>query len=724
MAKKKTVETPAPGTKDNPTFAKEVIPISATEYNNTYGRTAAIYYAQERALASVESGLKPGQRRLIYAAYMSGLSPQSKRKKSSALVANTSGTYHPHGDAGIYDTLVTLTRPFSRLRLFDSDSNFGANPGDVPAASRYTEVRLSEAGWEMVRDLKSDGVVPMMPNYDGTTTEPITLPVRFPAALVAGSSGIATGFRADIPAHNIQELVKVCKALLDNEDLTTDEMMKIMPGPDWGTAAMVIGDDSQIRQYYETGEGLLQVRSKIVALAPPNQKDVVVLKELVPGLGLSTQIHKIRDLILKKGGLKGIRGVENHSDKDNGMEVTFYLRRGVSQEEAIEQILSETQLEGTYKVLMYMLDRRRRPKLWSMKDALLEFLSMRDDVVYRRAESDLKKTKEKLFKSEAIEQVALHKEKAVKVIMDAEDNEEAAQALTFHLTIVPEQAEYILTLPLRRLTKADVISIQQEVKDLRSKISDLEETLSSEDKRKSIIQDELDEQLKIFSGPEHDRRTVLAHDIQPIVRKSVELSDDEKLALWKLDTMSGVLSDSGDKISKGEVVWAVYSDGRVKLFSGKGLPNKVTEKTISPDISNLVACGTLVPGKKRLCLVSTEGKVLMLDTSEDSTLNPQGIAGNGVAGMKLPSDVAVIAGFAVEDSDVVVTMSEDGWKAVSSEDVPTKGRGSQGVRVHTLRKGETTITQAFAGSNLTSGGESVTVSTRAQATNKGTIVLD
>lgn len=712
-AKKNT--TPIPGTEDNPRIAHEIYDTSIDSFIAQKVVPYFVYTVTDRAVPSVVDGLKKGQRRLLYSAYESGITPDAKPRKSARVVSDATGKYHPHGQTAMYDTLSTLAHTYGRLPLIQGMGSFGMNPGDPAASERYTEARLADAGMEVVRDMK-DKPVTMLRTYDGTNIEPEFLPSRFPVAPLTGSEGIAAGFSVTIPSHNPIEFLTLTRALLANPDLTTDKMMEIMPGPDWGTGASVIASRDAIATYYDTGSAHLTVRSRL-----DNIDGDVVLKEIAPGIGLRTVLGKIRDKI-RAGEITTLSGAEDHSDMDKGTHVVFTLKRGKKFDDAVRELYTTTELESTYAVNMVFTDRDNIPRTWGIRDVISQFLSLRDEVLIARSTAALETATTKLQRAEAVKSVVLDKDTTVRLITEAADRAAANTALANHFDLNDEQAHYVTSLALYRLTKADVVDAQREVDQLTADIDRLNKLINSSELRAKELDKELEDSITVFvKDGRYARKTRIDNNAQPTATPATRTDTTPQLHMWKLDTDLGLVSDSGSPIAEGDVIWAAFSDGRIKLFAGDGLPKRMAPTPIAPDVSDMVACGTLTPGDDRLLLVTSAGKVLALDTD---SINPQGKAGRGVAGIKLVDDSVLAAALTAREGDHLYTQSVDGWKITNTDDINSKGRGSQGVGVHKLRKDDPAVTSAAVAASFSSQGKQLSSTPPARATNRGTVELD
>lgn len=696
-------------------FAAEVDDVTVTEFIEKDNLKYMLYTVEDRAIPSVIDGLKPGQRRLLYSMYKDGVSPDAKTKKSSRLVSSATGQFHPHGDAAMYGTLVNLAVPYRRIQLIDGAGNFGQAPGATPAQDRYTEARLSVLGWALVDELK-DRTVPFQPTYDGVTEEPVYLSPSFPPLAMGGAEGMAEGYATNYPAHNPQEIMQLCLAVLNNPQLSDEEVLEIVPGPDWGTGGAVVGSAAEIAKYLATGKGKLTVRGSYSIDA---KRKEIVITEVPAGVTVTSIYESLREQV-RSGAIEGVKDVLEGSDMRNPIKLIVQAKRGVDLEGLAKEVLRKTNLETTFGANMVALDRNRVPRWWGLKEQIVEFLQLRDEILVRRCESRLEKLRAQLIKSQALAKVLLDKETTVQVVMQAEDEYEAAVQLGKVFGLSEEQGTYVANLALKRLSKSNVLDAQRQVERKEQEITELEELLSDKSARDVRIAQELRQVAQMLEGPQYKRRTKLLHDERPVAASAEVSKDDEKrrLAAWKLDADMGILSDRGQDIPEGSIVWCVFADGRVKLFDGAGLPKTIRSKTIAPDVGTLVACGVAQPGQ-HLILVSSEGKVLRVDMAK---INTQGLAGSGVAGMKLPEGVSVVTAAVAGDEDCLLTQSAQAWKVTGVSDIPVKGRGTAGVMVHKLRKGDEQVFAAEVASKEQSfivNGKKAKIQSRAAVTTKG-----
>jgi DNA gyrase subunit A len=690
-----------------------VLDQSADDYWNHYQLTFALYSVSDRAIPSAFDGLKPGQRRLLYQMYDSRLLPGNKPQKSSKVCSAVTGNLHPHGGASMYGAAALMAADFQRVKVIDGQGAFPRIQGDIPAADRYTEMRLSAPGAALTAEL-GDHAVPMAPTFDGEWIEPTVLPAQWPVLLCNGAVGIAEGWATKVPAHNPREVMAACRALLKTPNMTDDRLVKLIPGPDWGCGATVVGT-AGLRDYITTGRGALTVRGTVSV----DGKNCVIT-ELPPGVASNTVQERIRALV-DSGELSGVADMSDLTDRRNGLRIVVTAKRGHSAESIREQLLALTPLEGTFAASLVALDENRVPRWWSVRELIAAFLSLRDSVVLHRSEHRLEKVTARRHLVAGLLVIHLDIDAAVAVIRGSDTVDDARQGLQQRFGIDAEQADYVLGLQLRRLTKLDVIELRAEAEKLDAEFAELTELVTDPDARRVVIDKELVETAKLFKGPEFDRRTVLDSEATPVSAGDDDGPRERKVnAAWRLDDR-GVFSDSHGELLSAGLGWAVWTDGRVKFTTGSGLPFKIRDIPVAPDITGLLCSGVLAPGA-HLALVTRRGKVLRIDPA---AVNPQGAAGNGVAGVKLaagdPED-SVIAALPLTcgNGEAILSISEKGWKVTEVADIPVKGRGGAGVGFHPFVNGEDALLSAsVSASGFVRGTRAVRAEKRAKASVKG-----
>ena len=463
-----------------------------------------------RALPDARDGLKPVQRRILFQMTEMGLRPDRGHVKSSRVVGDVMGKLHPHGDASIYDAMVRLTQDFMlRVPLIDGHGNFGSLD-DGPAAPRYTEARLQAAALAMTEGLDED-VVDFVPNYDNSMMQPEVLPSAFPNLLVNGASGIAVGMATNMAPHNLIEVVAAARHLLDNPDATLDDLMAFVPGPDLPTGGTIIGLEG-IREAYATGRGAFKTRARVSVEPITARKTGLVVTELPYLIGTERVIEKIKDGVNSKK-ISGISDVTDLTDRKHGMRLVIGLKTGFSPDAVLEQLYRLTPLEDNFSINNVALV-GGGPKTLGLKELLQVYLDHRLSVVTRRSEYRLSRRRERLHLVEGLLIAILDIDEVIQVIRQSDDSDQARARLIDVFELSEVQAEYILELRLRRLTKFSRIELETEADKLRAEIAQLEALLADAARIRTLVGDELEEVAERFGTP---RRTLLtqARTVQP-----------------------------------------------------------------------------------------------------------------------------------------------------------------------------------------------------------------
>ena len=462
-----------------------------------------------RALPDVRDGLKPVHRRILYAMNESGYTPNRPHMKSARTVGDVIGKYHPHGDSAVYDTMVRLAQPFSmRVPLVDGHGNFGSIDGDSAAAMRYTEARLDKAAMELLRDLDKE-TVDFQPNYDESLEEPKVLPARFPNLLVNGSNGIAVGMATNIPPHNLGETIDATCMMLDNPDITTEELMTALPGPDFPTGGIIMGKKG-ILDAYETGRGSLTVRAKCTIEDRKNGKSSIVVSEIPYQVNRKRLLEKLGELVRDKK-LPEISNIHDAADR-HGIDIVIDLKQNALPQVVLNKLYKHTQLQVGFGVIMLALV-DGVPRVLSLKEMLFYYIEHQKEVIERRTCFELKKAEERAHILDGYIIALDNIDEVIHIIRSSQTDKEAGARLTERFGLSKKQTDAILEMRLRRLTGLEREKIEQELADLREKIAYYKRVLEDEGLLKQIIKDELQEIKKKFGTP---RKTQLSGDAKDI----------------------------------------------------------------------------------------------------------------------------------------------------------------------------------------------------------------
>ncbi|MDO5034975.1 MAG: DNA topoisomerase IV subunit A [Actinomycetaceae bacterium] len=502
----------------------------------------SVIYA--RALPDARDGAKPVQRRILYQMAQMGLRPEKGHVKSQSVVGEVMGKLHPHGDAAIYDALVRLAQDFNlRVPLVDGHGNFGSLD-DGPAAARYTEARLAPAALDMVKDLHED-TVNFVPNYDNRLTQPEVLPSGFPNLIVNGASGIAVGMATNIAPHNLGEVVAATAHLIDNPDATVEDLMRYVPGPDFPEGGIIVGQDG-IEEAYRTGRGSFKVRAKMSVERVTPRKRGLVVTELPYMVGPERVIERIKDQVNAKR-LQGISNVTNLTDRHHGVRLVIEIKNGFNPEAVMAELYRLTPLEDSFSVnAVALVD--GRPRTLGLKEMLEVYLDHRYSVVRRRSEYRRAKALERLHLVEGLLIAILDIDDVIAIIRSSEDVEEARRRLMTAFDLDEIQADHILSLRLRKLTKFSRIELETEKAELEATIAELEEILGSDQVLRSVVQTELLEVSERLATPR--RTTLLSVDPSQIATASkaaVPLEIPDGPATVVLTPDGGLIRVEGDE---------------------------------------------------------------------------------------------------------------------------------------------------------------------------------
>ena len=466
-----------------------------------------------RALPDLRDGLKPVHRRIIYDMLENGLTPDKKHRKSATIVGDVMGKYHPHGDSSIYDAMVRMAQDFNyRYLLVDGHGNFGNIEYPRAAAYRYTESKLAKISMELVRDINKN-TVNFLPNYDDSTEEPEVLPSRFPNILVNGTMGIAVGMATNIPPHNLGEVIDGCIAYIDNPEITTEELMQHIKGPDFPTGGIILGN-SGIKKAYETGRGSITIRSK-ATIEEKNGRHYIVIEEVPYGVNTLDLKQKVADLVHNKV-LEGI--TDYHTDLKDGIKITITLKKDANPQVVLNNLYKHTAFQTTFGIIFLMLD-KQTPRTLGLKDIISKYVDYQQEVIIRRTQFELDKAEKRVHILEGYQIVFDNIDEVIKIIKESKADGEAKLKLMERFGLTEAQTDNILEMKLRRLTGLEREKIEEELNALKLEIERLRGILADNNKVLGIIKDEMTE-IKNKYGDE--RRT-------KIDMTAVDYIEDESL---------------------------------------------------------------------------------------------------------------------------------------------------------------------------------------------------
>ena len=662
-----------------------------------------------RALPDVRDGLKPVHRRILYAMNESGIFPNRPHKKSAWTVGEVIGKYHPHGDSAVYETMVRLAQWFSmRVPLVDGHGNFGNIDGDGAAAMRYTESRLAKPAMELLRDLQKD-TVDWQPNYDESLSEPSVLSARFPNLLVNGCNGIAVGMATNIPPHNLGEAIEAACMLIDNPDATTDELMQVMPGPDFPTGAVIMGTDG-IREAYETGRGSLTVRAKAHVEDMKSGRSRLVFTEMPYQVNKGALQEKIAQLVNEKR----IEGISDLRDESNqkGIRLVIELKKDVIPQVVLNNLYKYTQLQTTFGVINLALV-GGTPKLLTLREMLQHYIDHQVDVVTRRTRFDLKKAQARAHILEGYLMALDHIDEVISIIRSSRTDSEASERLIERFGFTPEQTTAILEMRLRRLTGLSRDQIQEELNGLRQAIAYYEDLLANPEKILGVIKDEMREIERKFADK---RRT----KINPMGTRELNVEDliaEEDMVITV--THSGYVKRTsvdtyraqrrGGKGVQGvnlkdddfvEDLFVASTHDYVMFFSNKGKAYrlKVHELPIGQRTARGTAIVNLVPfseGEHATAVITCRDfpadEYLMFATAA-GTVKKTAMSAydrtrrDGLIAINLREGDELVNVRRVREGEKVILVSTDGKAIMFPEsDVRPMGRDTSGVRGITLK---------------------------------------
>jgi len=736
---------------DDRPFARQVVEVPVADEMKESFLAYSLSVITARAIPDVRDGLKPVQRRILYSMLRMGVRPDSPHRKSARVVGDTMGRYHPHGDTAIYDALVRMGQTFSRgMTLIDPQGNFGSLD-DPPAAPRYTECRLTEAAMAMVRELDED-TVEFRPTYDGEATEPVSLPGLLPNLLLNGTTGIAVGMATNMPTHNLAEVHAAVALVMKKRrpKPTTDELMAVLPGPDFPSGGILVDDG--IREAYETGRGTIRLRARAHVEDIGRGRQAIVVTELPYLVGPERVIAKLKELN-ETGRVAGISDFKNLSDRHTGLRLQVTVKPGHNPQAVLGELYRLTPLEETFGINNVVLV-DGEPRTLGIYDLCRHYIDHRLEVTVRRTAHRLARAEERLhivagllIALDAIDEV-------VAIIRGSEDAATARDGLMDRFDLSRLQTDHILDMPLKRLTALETRRLLDERDDLEASIRDFTTLLGSEKRQRTLVLDELAEAVESFGRP---RRTEIVHpddlpvfdsvtttedvDDEPCV---VTLSTSGQIARSPVDgakratpgrhdvlvaslltrttaTVTAVTSDGralqvaaaeladgagrargagaaqAFGTNRGEVIHTVVAEGdeHLVVVTANGVAKRLTQDEVRATRSGKPLL-KLRPGDRVVAAFTAhDGVDLVIVASDGQALRTpvdavsvQGRGAAGVAGMKLRSGVVVVGAAPVLGDDTLITVTDTGGvKATPLSELEARGRGGIGVRVSKLADG-------------------------------------
>ena len=704
------------GTNELPTDVEggRILPINLVGEMKRSFISYAMAVIISRALPDVRDGLKPVHRRILYAMDELSMQPDKPFRKSARLVGDVLGKYHPHGDTAVYDAMVRLAQPFStRYPLVEGHGNFGSVDGDPAAAMRYTEARMSRLTLEMLRDLDKN-TVDFYPNFDETLMQPAVLPARYPNLLVNGSNGIAVGMATNIPPHNLGEAVDACAAMIDNPDITIDELMNYIPGPDFPTGGVIMGDVG-IRHAYFTGRGKILVRAKSEIEQYKADRSRIIVTEIPYQVNKAKLVEKIAELVHEKR-VDGISDLRDESSRA-GMRIVIELKKDVNANVVLNNLYKHTQLQDTFGVIMIALV-NGEPKVLNLREMLYHYIAHQKDVVTRRTQFDLDKARERLHILEGLMIALDNIDEVIAIIKASANGAEAKERLIARFGFSERQAQAILDMRLQRLTGLEREKLEAEYGELKRTVEYLASLLADEGKLMSVVKDEMLEIRRRFADP---RRTEITKIVEDIDMDDIIQEEDMVVtcthhgyikriaeATYRTQRRGGVGISAGATREEDflEDIFVTSTHSYIMFFTNKGRAFRI--KCYSIPEASRTAKGTPIVNLLQLQTGEfvtaafpigrqTEGGYLVLCTrqgvikktplSDFSNIRKGGlIAQNLREGDELIS-VALSAG-----DDEFIIGTRDGMSIrFSEQDVRSMGRNASGVRAIKLSEGDCVV---------------------------------
>lgn len=667
-----------------------------------------------RALPDVRDGLKPVHRRILYGMSLLGLTPDKPYRKSARLVGDVMGRFHPHGDSAIYDAVVRLAQPFNtRYLLADGQGNFGSVDGDGAAAMRYTEVRMTKLAQEMLREINKD-TVDFQPNFDEEEMEPVVLPARFPNLIVNGSAGIAVGMATNMAPHNLGEAIDACIAYMKNPDLTTEDILKIMPGPDFPTGAHIMGK-SGIEEAYETGRGRLKLRA-VARVDEIRGRNRITITEIPYQVNKAKLILKIAELVKEKR-IEGISDIRDDSNR-TGLRIVIDLKRDAIPKVVLNNLYKYTQMETTFGIINLALV-NGRPKILPMKELIRYYIEHQFDVVTRRTRYDLKKAEARAHIIEGLRIAMDHIDEIIKIIRSSYDDAEIKAIFLKRFGLDDVQSQAILDMRLKRLSGLEREKLDEEYNELLKKIAYFREILNSRKVLLGVIEQEL---LEIKEKYADARRTKIMPavdeiDIEDLIEKEAVVisltkrgyikrtpADQYKVQQRGGKGIRGMTTKDDDYVSQLYVVsthdeiFFFTNQGRLYTLNAYNIPEGgrtsrgqaiVNLLQLEPDeiIEAMFPKSNLLSEGKQFVMMTKNGTLKKTETS-----NFKNVRANGIRAITLADDDELVAVRIAKKDDEILIVTKKGMSVRTSlSEVRSVGRSAMGVKGITLDVNDTVI---------------------------------
>lgn len=676
----------------------------------------------QRALPDVRDGLKPVHRRIMYAMDTLHLASGGKTKKCATIVGEVLGHYHPHGDASVYDALVRLGQDFSqRYTTVTPQGNFGTIAGDPPAAYRYTEAKMSKITEEMVADISKE-TVDMIPNFDDSTKEPSVLPSKFPFLLCNGTTGIAVGMATNMPTHNLREVSAAICAYIENNDISIEQLMTHIKGPDFPTGGIIYGKDG-IKKAYSTGRGKITIRSKFFIETDKHGRESIVFTEVPYGVNTTNIIRRIKELIRDKQ-IDGIVNANDESSDRSGMRLVVDLKKGAITKLVLNQLFAKTDLQSNFGVINLALVpvkkdngmRYLKPEVLTLKQLIQYFVSHRDEVITRRTQYDLKIAQHRMHILEALITAINNIDEVIKIIKASRDTEDAKNQLEARFSFDDEQAQAIVDMQLKRLTHLQIEDLQKEIRELQAYIDYLKDLLEHHEKILDLIKKETNEMAEKYGD---DRRTdIVADEVEEINVEDMIKEEDMVVMISKLGYMKRVSVSAYKKQGRGgtgsnstalleddyisqlfigsthDYILFVTNAGRAYWIKVHEIPES-SKNSRGTHIKSMIAIGadeeitTVVTLREfsdtqYLFMTTSNGIVKKVQTSEFANAKTRGIIG-----LKLKDGDKLISAIPTDGKSEVLLVTRRGKALRFSENtVREMGRASCGIRGMKLSEGD------------------------------------